>query len=658
MEQPNVQIMTAEEAKNIDPSLIDFVTMNTGTIIKVGNQPTESEFKEEVCSNTQICQKCGRYRMQEGMVQNTASVLRAGKKNKDEREKIEVPKEEIVVENKEESNQETLKAQGFLLNDLLTGEGAYGDEQQYQENEYQGQALEQGEVAQEQQNYDNQRTAEQQYAQEENQEQNEATGYEQGYYDEIQNQYETEQQPNGIEQNLQYQEEGYANNQGVTEQNVEQNIQDGAYGQEFAPQIDDNLVEYPYQYEQPVPNSYPQNEQKPHEQSQEYAPTQEDKITVQEPIVKPVQKPVEEKPIQPPTQKPVQPPKQQPVQPPKQQPVPPPKQQPVQPPKQQPIQPHTQKPVQPVKPPRQPIVPVQRPMQPPKNPIRPNIQPIQPKIQQKVPAFIPGKIVTPVPPKGQKSFLPQPLGPQKKLPLQPPRVKPLPPGQQKKIIPPQQPKVVMPPGQQKKIIPPQPPKVVMPPGQQKKIIPPQPPKVVMPPGQQKKVIPAQPPHGPHKQIIAPKPVPRQKGFRSRPPQLENDVLRARKVESEEICPDCLKKVQLCPDCQQGSKNEDICPDCLKKTQSLCPACESEEASKTYQNLRAKQDDQKDNLLGKSKKNENKYSSKTFTKKKEFDADFDNYKYHEINATTKKNKKSFFIVKKAGVTISTNVTSNE
>ena len=79
MEQPNVQYITAEEAKNIDPSLIDFVTMNTGTIIKVGNQPTESEFKEEVCSNTQICQKCGRYRMQEGMVQNAGYVLRQAK---------------------------------------------------------------------------------------------------------------------------------------------------------------------------------------------------------------------------------------------------------------------------------------------------------------------------------------------------------------------------------------------------------------------------------------------------------------------------------------------------------------------------------------------------------------------------------------------------
>jgi hypothetical protein len=202
----------------------------------------------------------------------------------------------------------------------------------------------------------------------------------------------------------------------------------------------------------------------------------------------------------------------------------------------------------------------------------------------------------------------------------------------------------------------------MPPGQQKKIIPPQPPKVVMPPPQPKKVIPAQPPRGPQKQIIAPKLVPRQKIFRSRPPQVENDVLRAKKVESEDICPDCLKKVQLCPDCQKGSKNEDICPDCLKKTPSLCPACESEEASKSYQNLRAKKDGQKDNLLGKSENNENKYTSKTFSKtfkkKNEFDADFDNYKYHEINDTTKNNKKSFFIVKKAGVTISTNVTANE
>ena len=64
MEQSNVQYLTPEKAKNIDPLLIDVITMKTGTIIKVQDQPTTCEFKEEVCNDQNIYPKFGNYRIQ------------------------------------------------------------------------------------------------------------------------------------------------------------------------------------------------------------------------------------------------------------------------------------------------------------------------------------------------------------------------------------------------------------------------------------------------------------------------------------------------------------------------------------------------------------------------------------------------------------------
>ena len=54
------------------------------------------------------------------------------------------------------------------------------------------------------------------------------------------------------------------------------------------------------------------------------------------------------------------------------------------------------------------------------------------------------------------------------------------------------------------------------------------------------------------------------------------------------------------------------------------------------------------------KEADKYSSKTYQKKSNLDEDFYNYKYHEINDTTENNEKSYFIVRKAGVIISSNI----
>ena len=157
--------------------------------------------------------------------------------------------------------------------------------------------------------------------------------------------------------------------------------------------------------------------------------------------------------------------------------------------------------------------------------------------------------------------------------------------------------------------------------QQKKLIPPPKPEVF--------------PRGPHNKKIAIAPpmfeVPK-KGFRNRP-------------KTEVLCPDCVRESTLCPDCVRQSS---LCPDCAKES-TLCPDCAREEASKTYQPSSVK-----DNLRGKVDKKQNeKYSSKTYQNKSSKDYNEDNYKYHEINETTDKNKKSLFYVKKEGVIISTN-----
>ena len=155
----------------------------------------------------------------------------------------------------------------------------------------------------------------------------------------------------------------------------------------------------------------------------------------------------------------------------------------------------------------------------------------------------------------------------------------------------------------------------------------QPPKIV-PPGKQNILVPQKPqifPRGPQNKNISiapPKPVVPIKGFRSRP-----------KNEAEQV---------LCPDC--AKEKASLCPDCARENASLCPDCSREEASKTYQPTGGR-----NNLRGKSEKN-GKYSSKTYQNK---DFNDDNYKYHEINETTDKNKKSLFYVKKEGVIISTN-----
>ena len=155
MEQDNIQYLTPEQAQNIDPSLIDFVTLSTGTIIKVQDQPTACEFQEEICDNKNLCPKCGGYRIQQGIDQNYQNVFRAGKNIGDEN--TEQINAEVEAQPQAEGNeQEVLR--GFdgkpLLNDFLTGGEVYDGQPQYQENEYQPEG--EGEIPQGQENYDDQ----------------------------------------------------------------------------------------------------------------------------------------------------------------------------------------------------------------------------------------------------------------------------------------------------------------------------------------------------------------------------------------------------------------------------------------------------------------------------------------------------------------------
>ena len=115
MEQPKVIYMSPEQAKEVDPSLVDSVTMTSGSIIKVldnGNSQT---------SNLEICEKC---HLPKRPKNTTENVFRARKEEKEE-EKIE-EKEEIKVEGETsgtEEKKEVLRGPNGmpLLGDLISG---------------------------------------------------------------------------------------------------------------------------------------------------------------------------------------------------------------------------------------------------------------------------------------------------------------------------------------------------------------------------------------------------------------------------------------------------------------------------------------------------------------------------------------------------------
>ena len=118
MEQENVVYMTSEEAQNIDPSLIDSVTLTTGSIVKVEDQAEAGDYQEEyVESNEPICENCGLPKCTSYQGEN---VFRGGQQGEEVQEEEQ---QEVVVEGEEAEKKEVLKGPNGmpLLGEILTG---------------------------------------------------------------------------------------------------------------------------------------------------------------------------------------------------------------------------------------------------------------------------------------------------------------------------------------------------------------------------------------------------------------------------------------------------------------------------------------------------------------------------------------------------------
>ena len=262
MEQQYIQYLSPEEIRNIDPSLIDFMTMTNGTIIKVGNHPSLSEFTEEqICPH---CTNCSKNKMM------TPNIVLRGK---------------TVEGQAEDEQKEVLRGPDGkpLLSDILSG-GDYleGDQVNQDQNEGTGEVQQgEGEDQQEEGYYDDGQYAyEDQYVQEEN-ENVEGNGYEGEYYDPN---YQYEGMENEYNQD---QAEDYPQGEDMNNEPIPQELSAEEY--------------QPYEPEQPQENNIvdqPSNE------------------LTQQPN-KPMQQPVQPVPVQPQHQpfQPSIPPKTQPAQP-------------------------------------------------------------------------------------------------------------------------------------------------------------------------------------------------------------------------------------------------------------------------------------------------------------------------------------------------------
>ena len=267
------------------------------------------------------------------------------------------------------------------------------------------------------------------------------------------------------------------------------------------------------------------------------------------------------------------------------------------------------------------INPQQPPSTLPVNPIP------QPKVQPPKPAVI-------IPP---KQITPQPKGPLNPTvrPFIPPKPRIIPP----KVIPPKQPVV--------------PPKVIMP-IENRRIKS----NLILHPG--KTNYPKVPPHP----VV----------FRNRKidnkeevlcPNCANNEILCPNCSNEVLCPNCANEVLLCPECSK--KEEVLCPDCIKKEEKEKEKEKEEEKNKNKNKNKTKENETKNKLketpknkpYERKEENKNKKDYKKENKKenkneqkggKGKDVNFDNYKYHEVNAKTSKNKKSLVIVKKEGVVI--------
>ena len=296
-QQLKVKYFSPEQAKYINPDLIDFVTLNNGSMVKIGNV---QKCSQKVCQNPGVCKKCGKakYMGQANNFSGSSYVFRGGKKkgNEVEASGIEVSPEGIKTEN--------LKgAEGALLTDILSGGGYnFGDDQ----NENQGQ------IPQEQGYYegDQQGTSPQQYVPVPEQNQSPDGGYTNEYVDPNQYYPGEQNQTTNIDEAIRY---GPSDNpqeqpKGVQEEYVNPEIPN----ENYPPQ------DYPLQPEEQIPVQAPYIPVKPVSE-QPVNPVQEPVIPVQP--TQPYQQPSQPQayPYQQPTQ-----PQNQPYQQPMQQPFIPP----------------------------------------------------------------------------------------------------------------------------------------------------------------------------------------------------------------------------------------------------------------------------------------------------------------------------------------------
>ena len=131
-QQLKVKYFSPEQAKYINPDLIDYVTLNDGSKIKMGNI---QNCPQKACQNQCFCNRCGKVKYM-GQVSGSPYVFRGGKKKAGETTVSGVGIE-INPEGVEKDN---------LLTDILTG-GDYnaGDDQNGNQGQIpQGQGQEQG----------------------------------------------------------------------------------------------------------------------------------------------------------------------------------------------------------------------------------------------------------------------------------------------------------------------------------------------------------------------------------------------------------------------------------------------------------------------------------------------------------------------------------
>ena len=276
-QQLKVKYFSPDQAKYINPDLIDYVTLNNGSTVKIGNVQNCSQ---KICQNPCFCNRCGKvkYMGQANNFSGSPYVFRGGKKKAAEAKVsgagIEVNPEGVKTEN--------------LLTDILTGqESNFGDDQNVNQGQIpQGQGQEQGYYDGNQQG-----TVPQQYAPVPEQYQNPEGGYTNEYADPNQY-YPGEQNPTtSLDEAIRYgpSENPQEQPQGVQEEYVNPDIPKDNYPQQDYPQQPEEQIpvqapyipvnpvaEQPVQpvqpYQQPSqPQPYPyQQPSQPPQQSQPY----------------------------------------------------------------------------------------------------------------------------------------------------------------------------------------------------------------------------------------------------------------------------------------------------------------------------------------------------------------------------------------------------